>query len=147
MPYVTPPTFTNGNVLSASQLNILSDDIEYLYGVVRQTNAATQMVELVAQSGLTTTATKWSIRHRTNTLRYRMDVVQGTVDGVRIKFGSTTVYNNADDHSNPYTYNGTADLSSFGLTMGQWYIVTVEVDGEPGSSNNTLRVLDIREIA
>lgn len=34
MAYTAPPTFTAGSVLSAAQMNILSDDIEYLYGKV-----------------------------------------------------------------------------------------------------------------
>ena len=32
MAYTTPPTFNTGDILSATQLNILSDDIEYLNG-------------------------------------------------------------------------------------------------------------------
>lgn len=33
MPYTTPPTFVSGGTVTASNLNILSDDIEYLYGI------------------------------------------------------------------------------------------------------------------
>jgi hypothetical protein len=33
MPYTAPPTFVDGDDLPAADLNVLSDDIEYLYGV------------------------------------------------------------------------------------------------------------------
>jgi hypothetical protein len=33
VPYTTPPTFVAGTVLAAADLNILSTDVEYLYGV------------------------------------------------------------------------------------------------------------------
>ncbi len=38
MAWTTPPTFVNGAVLSAAQMNILSDDIEYLRGFVSGAN-------------------------------------------------------------------------------------------------------------
>lgn len=146
MPYTTPPTFTTGNVLSAANLNNLSDNIEFLYGVTRQTNPATQMVEIIAGDGATATAAKWAIRHKTDTLKFHMTMTNGTIDAMRIKYGSTTVYTDSNDRSNPYVYTGTTDISGLGLTVGTWYVVTVEIDGEPASANNTLRVLDLREI-
>lgn len=147
MAYTTPPTFVTGAVLSAAQLNTLSDNQEYLYGAVTMTNPAVQMVEITAGDSVTATATKWAIRHRTNTLKYRMDMVQGTSDGVRIKFGSTTVFNDSSDRNTPYSFDSTVDISSAGLTVGTWYVVTVELDGEPGSAVNRLQVIDLREIA
>jgi hypothetical protein len=109
MPYVTPTTFADGNVLSASQLNVLSDDIEYLYGIVRQTNPATQMVEVAAGDSATGDETKWAIRHKTETFKYRMDLVQGTADAVRIKYGSTTVFTDATDRNLLLRWHGGLD--------------------------------------
>jgi hypothetical protein len=146
MAYTTPPTFADNNVLSASQLNILSDDVEYLYGVVRQTNPETQMVEVAAGDSATGDETKWAIRHKTETFKYRMDLVQGTADAVRIKYGSTTVFTDAADRSATYSYDGTVDLTSFAFTVGDWYLITVELDGEPASAVNRLYVYDLREI-
>lgn len=34
MPFQTPPTFNDGDILSAAQLNLLSDDLEYLNGLI-----------------------------------------------------------------------------------------------------------------
>lgn len=146
MPYTSPPTFTTGNVLSAANLNTLSDDVEYLYGAVQQTNAASYAYELGPGSGATEVADKWRIRYKTNTLKYDIRVEQGTLDALRIKLNGTTVFNDGTDRSNPYTYAGTVDITSLGLTLGTWYTLTVEADGEPGSSVNSCVVYDLRLI-
>jgi hypothetical protein len=33
MAYTSPPTFVNGNILTASQLNLLADDVQFLAGI------------------------------------------------------------------------------------------------------------------
>jgi len=38
MPYEAPPTFTDGDVLSASNLNVISRDIEYFHGLISGVN-------------------------------------------------------------------------------------------------------------
>lgn len=52
MPFTTPPTFVSGDVLTAAQLNILGDDLNYLNGIangltfsaVRVTRSATTSI-------------------------------------------------------------------------------------------------------
>lgn len=64
MAYTTPPTFGAGTALPASQLNILSDDIEYLYGVaqgvtgsgVQVTRSATTSIPASTSTAITFTA-------------------------------------------------------------------------------------------
>jgi hypothetical protein len=148
MPYVTPPTFADGNVLSASQLNTLSDDVEFLYGVVRMTNPPFLGEELTAGDGDTESSNSlWVVLHRMETLRYHMSLEQGTADAVRIKYGGVTVFQDSNDQSATYEYLGTVDLTSFAFTVGEVYLVSVEIDGEPGSAVNRLQVYDLREIA
>jgi hypothetical protein len=152
MAYTTPPTFSDGSILSASQLNILSDDVEYLYGTVQQTNAATFAYELGPGDGASEEAARWVIRHKTNTFRYSMIVTQGTIDSVDIDFqpvaGGTAVevFTDGTNRSATYTYSGTVDISAKGFTVGNWYTVIVTATGQSGSSVNKLIVYDLREI-
>lgn len=104
------------------------------------------MIEIIAAASTTATATKWVWRHRSNTFRYHLVMTNGTIDALRIKYNSTTIYTDSNDRSNPYVYAGTVDISSHGFTVGDYYIITVEIDGEPASADNTLRVYDVREI-
>lgn len=146
MPYTTIPTRADGDILYAAHLNLLSDNVEYLYGLVNQTNAGTYAYELGPGDGATETAAKWVIRHKTNTFRYDIRVETGTIDSLTIKYASTVIYNDGADRSNPYTYSGTVDLTSFGFTVGTWYVISVVADGEPGSAINSCRVYDLREV-
>lgn len=145
MAWTTPPTFADGDYLAAANLNILSDDIEHLRAQSYQVNTGFPVHDLTPGDGSTSTASKWAVKHFSNTFRYWMVVTLGTMDAVRIKFGATTIFNDAADRSNPYTYIGTIDISSYGFTANTVYDLTVEADGEPGSANNTLRVYYLGE--
>jgi hypothetical protein len=53
MPYTTPPTFVDGQIVSAAQLNILSDDIEFLNGVMAGPNIPFQSITWDTTAGNT----------------------------------------------------------------------------------------------
>lgn len=143
MPFVTPPTFTDGNILTATQLNTLSDNQEYLYGIATQTN-----VPFYGHSfGVNNESSEiwyWSIRHKYETFLYDVRVDLGTISQVQIKMGGIAIFTDATDHNNPYTYSGTIDLTSHGFTVGTWYTLSVEIWGSTG--NNHARVWDMREV-
>lgn len=135
MSYTPPPTFVTGAYLSAAQLNILSDDIEYLRGqqltpgrnFYRQDN-----IETVG-TGTVTTRGGWSVMHLSNTFRYRIDVVQGTFSEIRILANGQQVFQENQNRSNPYTWNGTADITSLNLTEGAIYGIAVRLTGTSGT--------------
>lgn len=57
MSYSTPPAFVSGDTLLASELNVLSDDISYLYGVSVATSlSAVQVTRSATQSVATSNA-------------------------------------------------------------------------------------------
>jgi hypothetical protein len=58
--YTTPPTFVSGGTVTASNLNILSDDISYLYGVAQGVTASGAQVSKSAQTISTGTDTNIS---------------------------------------------------------------------------------------
>lgn len=142
MPFVTPPTFTDGNILTATQLNTLSDNQEYLYGIATQTNAPFYGHSFGVNNE-SSEDFSWSIRHKYNTFIYDMRVDLGTIDHATIKMGGITIVS-VGNANNPHTYSGTVDLTAHGFTVGTWYTLTVEFFGSTG--NNHARVWDMREV-
>jgi hypothetical protein len=70
MAYTPPPTFTDGQTASAAQLNVLRDDIQYLYAIAQSPNVAMKLIR---------TAGEWFfgpdyfvVRHKHEYLRYRI---------------------------------------------------------------------------
>ena len=123
MAWTSPPTFSSGAVLSATQLNTLSDDLSFLHGYVTGDNNAFVSVELT-----TDTSAYFLLRHRQRYLK----TIYLCQDDYKIYFddgvgGWTLVYHDG-------TPNGTAndsaivDLNSFGFTVGHIYQVKVTMD-------------------
>lgn len=131
MAYQTPPTFTTGDVLSATQLNILSDDIEYLNGFAVSASPAMVSVHL-DQDG----DAFFMIRH---TQRYLHFKYRGQ-DRIRVYYDTTEVYS-VDDTVGDQTV--AVDLNPFGLTLGQLYVLKINI----ASTNDPLYVYYAYEAA
>ena len=70
MAYTPPPTFTDGQTASAAALNVLRDDIQWLYGIAQAPNPA---MMIVRQEGAWFTGPAYfAIRHKHAYLRYRI---------------------------------------------------------------------------
>jgi hypothetical protein len=115
------PTFTDGELLSANKLNLLSESVN----VIR--------AESVGQSGVFNvigTNQTWYLRRRWRYLHvaYSVTPQDGSV-AVSIDFGTS----NGNDYTHPSSVNWqwrTFDLNSVGgTTVGGWYGVTVERSG------------------
>ena len=111
MAYTTPPTFNTGDILSATQLNILSDDIEYLNGFVVGSSPAMVSVNLANDGDV-----YFIIRH---TQRY-LHVKYRAQDSCRIYYDAITVYNQGSTVGDRTI---TVDLNPFGLTLNQIYVL------------------------
>ena len=115
------PTFTNGELLSAHKLNLLSESVS----VIR--------AESVGQSGVFNvigTNQTWYMRRRFRYLHVAYSVTYGGTNvDVSIDFGTST---------NDYTHGSTVswqwrtfDLNAVGgVAVGAWYGITVERDGD-----------------
>jgi hypothetical protein len=114
MAYVTPPTFVDGNVLSATQLNILSDDIEYLHGIADAHNFGFAM-----RGGAASTTFDYYIRHKHRYLHYQYRIETHDANEVQLQYGGVMI--DADMVGSIGTHNGYYDLNSFGFTVGEWY--------------------------
>ena len=146
MGYTPPPTFTDGNYLSASQLNVLSDDVEFLYG--RSLQPVTNFYRNANINSVDDTQTRqggWALMHLTNTFRYRIRLVQGTSSELQIRANGLLVYedsttrnrvNNAD-----YVWDATANIASLALTEGEVYGVEIRFTGPSGTNIITVDYL------
>lgn len=119
MAWVTPPTFTAGLAASAANLNILSNDLDYLKGIAEGPNAPFQSV-VFTNSGTAT----YHVRYRYPYLHYKYVVSADPGDDIKIKVNGTTKY--SDGAPGEATVAGYVNLTSMALTPGSWYPVTVE---------------------
>lgn len=69
MAWTTPPTFAAGTVLTAAQLNILSDDLTYLYGIAQGVTFSGAQVTRGANQSIST-STDTNISFDTENLDY-----------------------------------------------------------------------------
>lgn len=124
MPFQTPPTFNTGDVISAIQLNILSDNLEYLNGFSVSSNQAMTSVKLLDDGDAL-----FLIKH---TQRY-LHTKFRALDRCQIFYDSTKVY---DVDNFPGDATETIDLNPFGLTVGQYYVLKFTIS----STNDPLYV-------
>lgn len=79
MPFTTPPTFTSGAILQASQLNILSDDIAFINSLTDYVNPSGSTYQYGVGG------TEWMgnhsgfIRHRNRYLHYYLVLESGSI--------------------------------------------------------------------
>lgn len=118
MAWTTPPTFGSGNVLSAAQLNILSDDMEYLKGFVAGSNPGCPAIALANSGNI-----YYLIRHLH---RYLHIKVTNTGGDLEVLYDANSVYTHAN-LTGVETFD--IDTNGQGLTVGAFYVVTVNLNG------------------
>ena len=118
MPYTSIPTLTDGTVLSASHLNLLADNANYLGGLGGLPNVAfTQWRTSSAGSKF------YHIRHRHRYLKIYYETTNSACDYIKIYMNGTLVLNDGDPDA-AQTYS--IDLNSYGFTVGTWYEIEVQ---------------------
>ena len=137
MAWTNPPTFADGDVLSAAQLNILSNNTEYLKGISDAPNAPFATVTAVGS-----TTTDFWLRHTHDHLHYKFVIENGTSDTIWIKvwneagtqeFGDK-IFNDTDKVTTTQPdWEGSYDASA--LTDDAWYRIEVFQSFDGGSSN------------
>lgn len=91
MPYVTPPTFSTGQILTAAQLNVLSDDIEFLNSITDYINVPFSKYVYGTAGVQSMTEAKWLFFHRHDYLHYYMTIDTGDLDSpvyLKINWGA-----------------------------------------------------------
>ncbi len=131
------PTFTAGQILSANgHLNALARAVRYLFGLEVM---ATMPFSGVDASGVSS-APIWQgyIRHRKTTLAYSftLGAATGHTNYGRIYYNGQLVVEHSLSNGASQTFTGTTDLSTLGLTTGQFYPVEVYLQGTQGLPPN-----------
>lgn len=122
MPYTTIPTLSDGNILSASYLNLLGDNSNYLGSLGGLPNVAFQQWRTSSAGSM-----YYHIRHRHRYLKAYYETT-GTCDFIKITYNGTLIKNDGTpDASETYSI----DLNNTGIitptpTVGQWYEIQVE---------------------
>lgn len=134
--WVTNPTFADGAVLSASDLNKLSSNGAFLYGRIQGVNVPFSSLRSENIS-LTAANNGWAIRHQHQYLHYRLTLVSGDIDGggdLSIYYNSGTklvdVETSPTELGTPQTWTGYVDVSSW--TIGEWYTIYVTTSDDGG---------------
>jgi hypothetical protein len=153
MAWVTPPTFSYGHPADVDDMNVLRNDLLYLFGEIFNTSTAnieTQvMVDGEANPPTYFTAAICWIEHKADNLYYRINV-KGDQDAggqeirIRIQYfespygvGNQKGVDHTELNSNVlkgwvlYTNSDAAvDISGWGLTVGEIYKVQVDARAE-----------------
>lgn len=124
---ITVPTFSDGQVLTAAQLNQLVDAINLLSSIATGQNVPFIGWNHHEAEGNHRT---YHIRHRSNNLFVQFNVGWDLgandvdLDWITIKFNGTTVYSNGTPAVNQTSAN--VNLAPFGLILGSMYRVDVD---------------------
>jgi hypothetical protein len=131
MAFQTPPTFVDGDVLSASQLNILAANQNYLNGVAVGVNLAFRQTAVARE-----TSQSYHVVHTANNLYLRVTVPDNdTKVQVYYKDGSGLpglVYDSGADVMGELIVNH--DISGDGIVLGDRYTVEVACRDKSGPS-------------
>jgi len=140
MAYQTPPVFNSGDVLSSANLNIISQNLEFFWGLVSGVNQPFTG-EKMSGSG---TSRPWTFRRQGRYLHYKCQILNGTSDELDIRVDGTAEYTDATNRSATYTWSGYIDLqaTTSAPDIGEFYEVTVEFDF---TSGNDFRVVYLIE--
>lgn len=139
MAWVTPPTFVDGNVLTATQLNQLSDAVRYLNGLGASPNVISAEVGNI--QGVTS---YWFAGRHTNRYLKCLYIGNANSDYLKIYYGATLLYNDGDPYSAGNAQWATLDLQTLipALAVGDWYRLEVQMHN---NTNGTLSVLALYE--
>jgi len=145
MAWSTPPTFADANILSASQLNTLSDNQDYLKGLL---DGATSEFAVVTATGDTTE--DFGFRYLGGDIHYKFAVTNGTMSTLRIRAYDVndtlieTIFNDVDNETATQAdWDDTMTPAS--LVEGTWYRFEVYLDFAP-SQNGTMYCLHVGNV-
>lgn len=125
MPYTNIPTLADGQVLTASHLNLLANNANYLSGLGGAPNVA--FAHWITSDG---GSKYWHIRHRHRYIKIYVTFTNNP-DYFRVYYNGVQLYNNGDPSG---TLNLSLDTNSLGLTVGTWYELRIDAAFVAGSA-------------
>lgn len=145
MAWTTPPTFSNGDILTAAKLNILSDDLAFLEGRGNSPSIPFMVYKFSISVNLT-----YMVRHKYRYLHWQY--VNPGANAHDSQTRMRILYNNTEVHNQApvaflTTYTGSADLNILSLTKGGYYTVEVQFTKDTYEPGVLLRYLEERDSA
>lgn len=131
--WIEPPVFAAGEILSASKLNTLSNNVDFLRGIAQAPNVPWLVKSDPFQA---------VVMHRLPSLYVQYNGgAAGVLDSFQILYqhpteGDVEVY--LDDPVTTGINTVEIDLSGLGLTIGELYVVTVTWTYEEGYSSGAV---------
>lgn len=119
MAWSTPATFVDGNTLSAAQLNVLSGDLEHLYGLLKA--AQPSFPSHFFNQSLTSANNGWAFRYRNRYIHYKVSLTEGTCSNLHLFVNGTDYTLDSVSRAAPYTWTSYIDVNAQGLTVGTIY--------------------------
>lgn len=128
MAYTTIPARADGDVLSASYLNILGDNIEFLYSIVSGIN-----IPFTGEQITTGNTRGYTFTRQGRYMHYKFRLTAGDSDEVVLRIDGNTEYNDATNRASPYTWTGYEDLTltTSNPAVGDEYEVIIQFTPNP----------------
>lgn len=137
MPYTAIPTISTGDVLTASFLNGLSSNQEFLHSLGNSANTPFNS-HRSTQATLDTADAQWFVRHRLDYLHYRVLSYGGNWNYARVYYNGWKV---ASSETAAASLSGSVDLtdpSTWPNHLGAWALTTAyedDVNGDGAAGN------------
>jgi len=133
MAWQATPTFSSGQILTASDLNILSNNLDFLHGLLGNSNPSFSQVTL---NGSGSTVARFNQQHRAQFFHYKITITSGNHDTLSITYNGATIFSDQGSRVAPYTWQGYVDLNvnPGGLTLGNFYDVQVNFSWQSGGT-------------
>jgi hypothetical protein len=128
MAWTTIPAQADGNVLTAAYLNILSDNIEFLYSLISGIN-----IPFTGDQFGSGVSRVYTFTRQGRYMHYKARLTSGDSDEVILRIDGNTEYNDATNRASPYTWSGYIDLTATtsNPAVGDSYEVTFQFSPNP----------------
>ena len=131
----TNPTFADDAILSASDLNKLSDNGDFLYARIQGINVTFSSVR-TQNISLSASNNAWTMRHQHRYLHYSLTLNSGDIDGgddlaIYIAGNGVVIESSPTELGTAQTWSGYIDLNAAphsSIAVGDWYTIYVKTD-------------------
>jgi len=125
MAYQTNPTFSDGNVLTATQLNILSSNIAFLHSIVSGVNQPFTGQTITGDGD----SRSYTFRRQGRYLHFQCTNVTNDIDEFYIRIDGTREYTDVTNYSGNHVYSSYIDLTgtTSAPAVGDFYEVHAEI--------------------
>ncbi len=138
MSWSTPPTFVDGTLPTDAELNIVRNDIAYLYELFTA-NGAIAFNGISSNVDLSADNNSFTFIHVHRWLHYHVELESGEIQDFIIVYNGVDVYEDATNRTAPYIYDGVIDLEDTGVisptpTIGEEYVAYFAIDFTAGTN-------------